>query len=343
MVPALAVADALRDRGARVEFIGGERAEAELVPAAGYVLHRLRVTGMDRRHPWRAVRAVAHAAVATVRARRLLAQAGASAVVGGGGYAAAPVGLAARSLRIPLVLCEADSHLGLANRALAPFAERLFLAFPLAGRKDDRYVLTGRPVPAHVLTADRSRARERLGIPPNATCLLVFGGSLGARSLNEAAADAFGSSAPCEVLHVCGRRDHAGVRRRLAAQGAGGHYRLHAEVHPFGDALAAADLVAARAGGSVFELAAAGLPAILVPYPRATGGHQLENARWLADAGAAVILPDAELDAATLAREVGALLSSPSRREAMAVAARRLARPDAADRIAAETLALARR
>ncbi len=132
-MPALAVADELRKRGAQVEFIGGERAEAELVPAAGYPFHALKVVGIDRQNALRAARAVLVAARATGQARRLLRRIGADAVLGGGGYVAGPVGLAARTLRLPLVLTEADSHLGVSNRMLAPFAARVCLAFPIAG------------------------------------------------------------------------------------------------------------------------------------------------------------------------------------------------------------------
>jgi len=339
-VPALAVAAALRDSGAEVEFIGGERAEAELVPGAGYPFHRLAVAGLDRRNPLRAARAAGLAAVATGRARGLLRALRPDVVVGGGGYVAGPVGLAAASLRIPLVLMEADSHLGVTNRLLAPRARRVFLAFPLAGRQGAGYVVTGRPVPAGTGAADRDAARERFGIEPSMPCLLVFGGSLGARSLNDAAVDAFGRAAPCSVLHTCGHRDYEQLRARLDALGSPDHYHLHAYAQPFAAVLAAADLVAARAGGSVFELAAAGLPAILVPYPRATADHQAKNARWMARAGAAVIVPDAELDAARLEREVEVLLADRDRLAAMARASRSLARLDAAERIAREVLAL---
>ena len=148
VVPALAIAGELRERGIEVEFIGGERAEAELVPAAGYPLHTLRVEGIDRKNVLRAARALVLAAGATVRARRLLKRAGAGAVLGGGGYVAGPVGLAARSLRLPLVLTEADSHLGVTNRLLAPLAARVCLAFPVPGRGGSRYLVTGRPLPA---------------------------------------------------------------------------------------------------------------------------------------------------------------------------------------------------
>jgi UDP-N-acetylglucosamine--N-acetylmuramyl-(pentapeptide) pyrophosphoryl-undecaprenol N-acetylglucosamine transferase len=339
VVPALAIAGALRARGAEVEFVGGERAEAELVPAAGYPLHRLAVAGLDRSNPLRAARAGALAAVAVPRARRLLRRIGADAAIGGGGYVAGPVGLAAASLRLPLFLTEADSHLGIANRLLAPLAQRVFLAFPLEGRSDDRYVVTGRPVPPGTGSADRLAARERFGLPPDAPCLLVFGGSIGARTINDAALAAFGADAPCAVLHASGRRDFPALRDRLRELGEPPHYRLLEYVEPFADALAAADLSVARAGGSVFELAAAGLPSILVPYPHATAAHQDGNARWMAGGGAGVVVPDAELDAARLAREVAALLADRERLAAMARAARRLARPDAADRIADAVLA----
>jgi UDP-N-acetylglucosamine--N-acetylmuramyl-(pentapeptide) pyrophosphoryl-undecaprenol N-acetylglucosamine transferase len=340
VVPALAVADALRARGAEVAFIGGERAEAELVPDAGYPFHPLRVAGIDRRNPLRAARALMLAAGATVRARGLLRALGADAVLGGGGYVAGPVGLAAATLRLPLALTEADSHLGVANRLLAPLARRVFLAFPLDEHPGGKYVVTGRPVPQGTGESDRRAARERFGIAADAQCLLVFGGSLGARRLNEAALDAFGAAAPCAVLHASGRRDHDDLRRRLVALGSPPHYRLYPYIQPFADALAAADLVAARAGGSVLELAAAGLPAIVVPYPHATADHQTTNARYMEGAGAAVVVPDAELNGPRLAREVTALLGAPERLEAMGAAASAAARPDAAERIAEELLAL---
>ena len=342
VVPALAVADALSERGADVEFIGGERAEAELVPAAGYPFHALRVQGIDRSNPLRAARAVLLAAGATGRARRVLKQIGADAVLGGGGYVAGPVGLAAKTLRLPVVLTEADSHLGVSNRMLAPFAARVCLAFPIEGRRGAKWMVTGRPVPRGTERGDRAAARARLGVAPDGPCLLVFGGSLGARRLNDAALDAFGEAAPCSVLHAAGRRDYEALRTRLVELGSPPHYRLFPYVEPFADALAAADLAAARAGGSVFELAAAGLPSVLVPYPHATGNHQAANARFMERAGAAVVIPDHELDGPRLAREVGGLLAAPQRMAEMSNAAHAVAKPDAAERVAEELLRLVR-
>jgi UDP-N-acetylglucosamine--N-acetylmuramyl-(pentapeptide) pyrophosphoryl-undecaprenol N-acetylglucosamine transferase len=274
-----------------------------------------------------------------MQARRLVS--GFDAVLGGGGYVAGPVGMAAVMRRVPLALTEADSHLGIANRMLARFAGRVFLAFPLEGRDGDRYEVTGRPVPPGITSGDRAAARRRFGIGPDERCLLVFGGSLGARTINEATIEAFGREAPFAVLHACGRRDYDDLRRRLDELGSPPRYHLEPYIEPFADAYAAADFAVARAGGSVFELAAAGLPSILVPYPYATADHQTGNARWMAEAGAAVVVPDAELDGERLRREAEAIAEDPEKLSNMAAAARGLARPDAADRIAEGILALA--
>jgi UDP-N-acetylglucosamine--N-acetylmuramyl-(pentapeptide) pyrophosphoryl-undecaprenol N-acetylglucosamine transferase len=341
VVPALAVAEALRERGAEVEFIGGSRAEAELVPAAGFSIERIRVRGIDRRNPFRAVWAIFLSIYGGFRAHTLLRRFGADAVLGAGGYVTGPVGLAAKTLRLPLVLTEADSHLGVANRLLAPFARRVFLSFPIEGRNGSKWVVSGRPVPKGTGRADRAAARARFGIGPDEPCLLVFGGSLGARRLNEAALDAFGRASPCAVIHAAGRRDYDDLRRRLDEFGSPPHYHLYPYIEPFADPLAAADLVVARAGGSVMEVAAAGLPAVLVPFPHAAADHQTSNARFFERAGAAVVVPDADLDGPRLAREVAALLGAPQRIAAMTKAARALAKPDAAETIADELLALA--
>ena len=329
VVPAIAVADALRAEDADVRFAGGERAEAELVPGAGYEIDALKVEGISRSNPLKAARAALKAVVAVRSADRLLRRHRADVVLGGGGYVAGPVGLAAVLRGTPLVLTEADSHLGLTNRLLAGRARRVCLAFPIEGRDGGRYLLTGRPVPSTV--DDREGARARFGFEPGETVVLVFGGSLGARSINEAAVHAF-RDAPYRVLHVAGRRDFAS----LTAPGP--RYVLRDYVVPFGLALAAADLAVARAGGSVFELAQYGLPALLIPYPHASGNHQDANARWMERAGAAAVLPDAELTPGRLREEVDALVRDGARRTAMAGASHRLARPDAARAIAREVL-----
>jgi UDP-N-acetylglucosamine--N-acetylmuramyl-(pentapeptide) pyrophosphoryl-undecaprenol N-acetylglucosamine transferase len=333
VVPALAVADRLSSEGAEVTFIGGERAELRLVPAAGYPLRTLRVAPLPRDAPLRALRAAFIDLAAVAASSRLLGELRVQAVLGAGGYVAAPVGLAAALRRVPLVLAEADSHLGLANRMMAPLARRVFLAFPLPGREAPRFRVVGRPVPPPA--TDRARARRRFGIGPEEVCVLVFGGSQGARSINRAAVEAF-AGAGFRVLHAAGERDLPELRSP------GSHYDLRGYIPDFGEALLACDLVVARAGGSIFEIAAHGRPAVLVPYPHATADHQADNARFMERAGAAVVIPDAELTPARLAHEVGRLLADPARLEAMGRASAGLARPGAAGEIARELLAAAR-
>ncbi len=343
MVPAIAVADALRADGAEVSFIGGARAEAQLVPAGGFALRTIAVEGLSRENPLRALRALGRAALAVPRSLSLLRRLRPDAVMGGGGYVSGPVGLAAVSLRIPLVLTEADSHLGLTNRLLAPFARRVCLAFAIPGRDGERFRVTGRPI-AH-FELDRAAARERFGLAPHETCVLVFGGSLGARSINTAAVEAFAAESEAiepgvRVLHISGRRDHPEILARKLP--AGYELRDYLNLQEFAQALAAADLVVARSGGSVFEIAAHGLPAILVPYPHAAGDHQTANARWMADAGAAVVIADHELSAERLREQVRLLLADRARLAAMAAASASLARPDAAEDVAHELLEAAR-
>lgn len=336
-MPALAVADALRADGCDVVFVGGERAERELVPAAGYELRTISVEGISRSNPLKAARAVGKAVGGVFAARKILKQLKPDAVMGGGGYVAGTVGAAAASLKIPLVLTEADSHLGISNKALARFARRVCLAFPLDGREGEKYLVTGRPVPPPA--SDLAAARERFGIAEGETVVLVFGGSLGARSVNTAALEAFATppAAGVRILHAAGKRDYDSLRAP------GDHYDLRPYIDRFGEALLVSDLVIARSGGSIFEVAAHGKPAILVPYPHAAADHQTANARWMERHGAAVIVPDGELDAARLGSETAALLGDPARLAQMAEASATLARPDAAQAIAAELLAAAGR
>jgi UDP-N-acetylglucosamine--N-acetylmuramyl-(pentapeptide) pyrophosphoryl-undecaprenol N-acetylglucosamine transferase len=341
----MAVADELRDSGAEVSFLGtSDRMEAELVPAAGYEIDFVKVRGIDRRNPLKAARAGVEAVTAVAAARKVLRRRGADVVMGGGGFVAGPAGMAATLTRTPLVLTEADSHLGLANRLLAGRARRVCLAFPIAGREGDPYLVTGRPVPRAVLESDRARARERFGIPAAARCLLVFGGSQGARTINFAALEAFAERGGREfhVLHIAGKRDYSEIERRLAGSPHRERYTLLEYEPDLGDALAAADLVLARSGGSIFEVVAAGRPAILAPFPFATGDHQTANAEWMRSGGAAVVIPDAELTAERLAGEVAAVFDDEARLEPMAAAARSLAKPDAARRIADQVLEAAR-
>jgi len=236
--------------------------------------------------------------------------------------------LAARLRRIPCALTEADAHLGLANRLAAPFAERIFLAFPL-GLRGRKYRAVGRPVPSMSRSRERLEARRVLGLPPEGPVVLVFGGSLGARLLNEVALAAWAEQGP-SVIHLCGERDYPELRDHVV--------RPDYVLRPFSDEIGvgygAADVALARAGGSVWELAAAGLPAVLVPGAFATGAHQEKNARWFAEAGGAVVVPEAE--AVRAPDVVEGLLADGDRLAAMRAAMRKVAKPDAAEEIADE-------
>jgi UDP-N-acetylglucosamine--N-acetylmuramyl-(pentapeptide) pyrophosphoryl-undecaprenol N-acetylglucosamine transferase len=319
-----------------VTFAGSPgRAEALLVPEAGYELDTFRVSGLPRRPGIELARSLARAVRAPVSCVRILRRRRPDVVLGGGGYVGGPMVAAAASLRIPAALTEADAHLGLANRLAAPFARRIFLSFPIEKHMGAKYRVTGRPIPASSRPVPRAEARRRLDLPQEGALLLVAGGSLGARSLNEAAVEAFGEAGPL-VLHVCGERDYERLRPRVRRDG----YRLVPFLEEYGVALGAADLALARAGGSVWELAAAGVPAILVPYPHATGEHQTKNARYFERTSGAVCIRETELGRAPeLARS---LLGDPGRLAEMSLAMRLIARPDAAAEIADELIALAR-
>jgi UDP-N-acetylglucosamine--N-acetylmuramyl-(pentapeptide) pyrophosphoryl-undecaprenol N-acetylglucosamine transferase len=332
VVPALAVAAALRASGAEVEFVGGDRVEASLVPDAGYPLHQLRLEAMPRRSPLGVARAVAVDSAAVVAAIRLLGRIDPDVVLGAGGYVSAPVGVAAALRRRPLVIVEIDGHLGLANRLLAPLAKRVCTALPLAEHAAGKFVVTGRPVPE--IKIDREAARARFGIAADETLVLVFGGSLGARSINNAAVEAFVTSG-FRVLHAAGERDLSSLHSPRAG------YELRGYVSDFMEALVASDLVVARSGGSIWEICAAGRPSILIPYPHATADHQTVNARHLADAGAAVLIPDGELTAELLRSTTERLLADREALAQMGSAAAALARPQAAQEIAAQVLEVA--
>jgi UDP-N-acetylglucosamine--N-acetylmuramyl-(pentapeptide) pyrophosphoryl-undecaprenol N-acetylglucosamine transferase len=332
VLPALAIAEALRARGASVAF--ASNAESRLIRDAGFELEVFRVEGFPRRPGLALARALGTAALALPACVRILRRRRPDVVLGGGGYVAGPMVAAAGMLRIPAALTEADAHLGVANRLAAPLASRVFLAYPVEELTGSKYKVVGRPIPERSRPIPRDDARRRFELPENGPLVLVFGGSQGARRLNEAAVAAFGGAGPA-VLHLTGERDYEELSPRVQRA----DYRLLAFTDDFGAALAAADLVVARAGGSVWEVAAAGRPALLVPYPHATADHQAKNARYFEEGGGAVVVPDAELD---LRPQVEELLADPARLQRMSEAMRKLARPDAADVIAEELIALAR-
>ena len=311
-----------------------DRVEARLVAEAGFEFDGFRVAGLPRRPCVELARSLVRAGGAVRRSRRILRQRRPDVVLGAGSFVAGPMVLAAASMRIPAALTEADAHLGLANRLAAPFARRVFLAYELDGLGPPKYRVVGRPIPARSGLLPRAEARARLGLPAGGRILGVFGARAGAKSLNELAVETWGNEGPV-VLHLSGERDYEALQSRVGRP----DYHLLPTVDGFGAALSAVDLALSRSGGTVWELAAAGLPAVLVPYPHATSDHQTKNARYFERGGGAVTVPEVELERAP--GLVESLLTNDSRLGEMRDAMLRLARPDAADQIAEELIELA--
>jgi UDP-N-acetylglucosamine--N-acetylmuramyl-(pentapeptide) pyrophosphoryl-undecaprenol N-acetylglucosamine transferase len=334
VVPALALADVLSSRGHEVAFCGTARGmETELVPRAGYAFSAVRIRGFSRKLGLSTLRTLGSIPLAGVDAWKVLRAFRPDCVVGVGAYASGPVVAEAALRGIPTVAVEMDSHMGWTNRILSRMVDKVCLSFPDAERSD-KYVYTGRPLRPALLSATRDEGLARFQLDPDRPVLLVFGGSLGAHTLNQATVEAFAQAqTPFQIIHVTGEREYACVAAVLREVGANPSYQAFAFLDDFPLALAAADAVVSRAGGSVAEILARGVPSLLVPYPLATGDHQTVNARMVADAGAALMLADAELDAARLAEAVFSLLDSETNGR-MRRAALGLARPDAAVRIA---------
>lgn len=316
-----------------MSFAGSaDRVEARLVPEAGYEFDSFRISGLPRRPGIALARALLLAGGAPRACGKILAARHPDVVLGGGGYVAGPMVFAAARRKLPAALMEADAHLGLANRIAAPFARRVFLAYPIPGRDGPKYVVTGRPIAESSRPVDRAEARRRFELPPEGPVVLVFGGSQGSQTLNELALDAWAEQGPA-ILHLSGDRHWAELSRRVSRP----EYKLLPFTKEFGAALGAADLVVARAGGSIWEVAAAGKPAVVVPFPHATADHQSANARFF---GVGVeVVTDAEA-ARVVPGLVDELLADPERMGRMAAELRARARPEAAEEVAEGVLAL---
>ncbi len=311
-----------------------DRVESRLVPDAGFELDTFRISGLPRRPGLELVKALMRAGAAVREARRILVRRRPDVVLGAGSFVAGPVVAAAASMRVPAALTEADAHLGLANRLAAPLAKRVFLSYELEGLEPPKYQVVGRPIPRTSRPMPPDEARARLGLPRESKILGVFGARAGAKSLNELAVETWGREGPV-VLHLSGERDFEALRPRVERP----DYHLLPSVDDFGAALSAVDLALSRSGGTVWELAAASLPSVLVPYPHATADHQTKNARHFERGGGAVVVPESELD--RIPSIVENLLRDDARLETMTDAMKGLAREDAADRIAEELMTLA--
>ena len=332
VIPALAIAQELRSRyNAEVIFVGTARGiENRLVPAAGFGLELVQVGALKNVGLATRARTLFDLPRAVVRSWRILKDFRVQVVIGVGGYASGPAMLAAALAGVPTLAFEPNFVPGFANRVVAPMVNAAAVHFPETARSFRRAQVTGVPVRRQFFEI----APRPAGAPPT---LLAFGGSQGATALNRALA----ASLPAliralpglHILHQTGERDYNDAQAAYLQAG------ISAEVSPFIDDMAGvfarADLLLCRSGAStVAEVTAAGKPAVFVPFPRAADDHQRRNAEALAQAGAAVVIPEAELTAERLVETVSRLMTDRARLAAMGAAARRLAHPDAARTIA---------
>jgi UDP-N-acetylglucosamine:LPS N-acetylglucosamine transferase len=341
LLPGLSVARALVDAGhdpATIHFVGAERGpEAELVPAAGFTVEVLPGRGLQRRLALANVGAALDLVRALARGIAIVGRRRPKVVVVLGGYASFACGVGAMVRRVPLVLLEQNRKAGAVNRLLRRVATAAAVSFE--GTDLPRATVTGNPlrpeIRARAEHPDPAGARAELGLPADRTVIVVFSGSLGSRRINDAVAGLvrrWGHRSDLAIRHVVGTRDHEHFLRTAPEVPEGGLVyqvvRYEDRVHLLLDA---GDVAVTRSGGTVFELMAAGIPAILVPLPIATRDHQTANARAVAATGGAVVVPDAELDTDRLERELAALLDHPERLAAMRTAMRAAARLDAAE------------
>ncbi|MBA3609949.1 MAG: undecaprenyldiphospho-muramoylpentapeptide beta-N-acetylglucosaminyltransferase [Rubrobacter sp.] len=331
-IPALCVADSLRARGATVEFIGSESGiESRLAPEAGFHIHRLPLTGLAG-NPLARAKALTLFAHAVFTCKRIIQNFEPGAVLGVGGYASAPAVISARALKVPTFLHEQNSVPGRVNRFASRFTKEVLVTFPAARESLRGATWVGMPTRGEFFEADKAAALRELGLDP--PVVLIFGGSGGALKINLAAAEAFRDSMEYTVVQIAGRRDFP----KLSTENP--RHRILEYVDDIWRYVAAADVVVIRSGaGSLFDTAAAGRPAILIPFPFATGDHQLHNARYFTEKAAAELMPDSEVDAHNLRERIENLLNDTQRREELAERMKSLATPGAADAVAERLLA----
>lgn len=352
LYPLLAVIKALRNQDPEVDvlLVGARKGlDAEVLPQLDIPFRLIPAEPLTRRPFTEFVRGVFGCTLGTLVSVRILREFRPDVVFSTGAHVGGCICIAAWLLRIPCVLHESDAVPGRANRSLAAGAARLTVAFDAAKAQlpADKTVHTGQPIRTEIGRADPDRSRAELGLQRNRRTILVMGGSRGARRINEALLGALpllAGEPNIQILHIAGTLDADSVSTRLAAGNgqAPPWYHMLPYAQNMAQVLAAADLVVSRAGSNTLaELAACGLPSVLVPYPFAARQHQLANALVFEKAGAAVVLKDSECVAETLAGTISELLHDTDRLERMALAARSLSRPDAAERVAKVLLEVA--
>jgi UDP-N-acetylglucosamine--N-acetylmuramyl-(pentapeptide) pyrophosphoryl-undecaprenol N-acetylglucosamine transferase len=341
--PALAIAQELRELGHELLFAGTPQGiESQLVPLEGFAYQAFSAAGFNRSRPLSILTASTKIAVSAVRARKWLSAVRPDVVVGFGGYVSIPVGLAASWLKIPLAVHEQNSTAGMANKFLAKRAQLVALTYGSAAselRTDGQMLVVGNPVRSALLDEGRQAARDALGLPQDATVLLVFGGSLGALHINEAVvalAEYLMTIPGLQIVQITGKRDYGQVAAQINQMPAAAQrWRLIDYCHNMGQAYAAADAVLSRAGAtSLAEISALAKPSLLVPYPHAAADEQTVNAKVLVEAGAAAMVSDAELDEPVFSELLYRLVTDKPYRDGLCRAAKAAGSHNARQRLA---------
>ena len=344
--PAIAVADAVRARADQVTvaFAGTrDHLEWEAVPRAGYPIHPITISGLHRELSMRTVKFPFLLMKGLAESWQLVGDFDPDVVVGTGGYVTGPVLYTASLRGRPVIVQEQNAYAGLTNRLLARRAAHIHIAFPEA--RDylpaDKCIMSGNPTRRQLLETDRASAREELGIPQDARVLFVFGGSLGSQAINFAVERHWDTWQEIDRLYLLwqtGKQYFDDTRRRVPSAD---WVDLKPYIERMDLSYAAADLVICRAGAiACSELMVTRTPSILIPSPNVAEDHQTKNARSMEQHGAAVVLPESQLND-EIGRLTGELLRDATRRRLMSEAAGKLARPDAADAIAHDVLEMA--
>lgn len=334
--PALAVADNLKEKGFKLFWLGTNKGmETNVVPNHGYPLLKINVAGVRGKGILRLLLTPIMLMIALFQALMIMIKVRPVVVLGMGGFASGPGGIAAWLMRIPLLIHEQNAIAGLTNRLLAPFAVSVMAAFPGAFKESRKLTITGNPVRNDIVNLSEPEKRYA-NRDSNSLKVLVLGGSLGAKRLNEVIPEtllALSSDYQFEVKHQCGERHHSITKAAYK------EHNVNAEVTPFidnmADAYAWANIVICRAGAlTIAELAACGIGSILIPFPYAVDDHQTENAKYLSAEGAAILIQEAQLNAGKLKEVLLKLCRAPEQLLQMAVKARSLSKPQATDDVA---------
>ncbi|MBE7021643.1 MAG: undecaprenyldiphospho-muramoylpentapeptide beta-N-acetylglucosaminyltransferase [Ruminococcaceae bacterium] len=345
--PALAAADHLkRTKHAEILFIGTERGmESRLVPEAGFPISYIEVSGLIRRLTLKNFAVLAQCITAYKRAKKMIKEFQPDVVIATGGYVCAPVVFAAHSLKIPVVIHEQNVIPGVTVKLAAAQADKICISFPetkshLKPGYEEKCVLTGNPIRKSLFQIDREEARAQLGLD-NRPFVVAFGGSLGADRLNAAVTELLNTTdtSSFQLLLGTGQRYYEQVNQQVKNQGT--NIRIEPYINRMDLVLAAADVVIGRAGAlTVSELSALGKPAILIPSPNVAHDHQTYNAKSLEKAGAALVIPEAELCGSRLEKALRDIIAHPEQQARMAENARRIGITDGTERICDAACAL---